>query len=251
YGLVAPGFEMADALARHLTGQPSAFAGADPSARLKLLGNDVASFGDPFAERGAARAIVYDDQLRGRYAKLVVSSDGARLYGGILVGDTSDYARLVQLTRSGQPLEAAELPMLARGEVGGEPSGDLQICSCNAVSAEQIRAAIRGQGASTVAQLKSCTRAGTGCGGCLPILGDLLSAELARRGAAIRRVLCEHFAHTRQELFEIVAARQIRTFAQLIAEHGSGRGCEVCKPTVASILASLHNEPILAEPHRP
>jgi nitrite reductase (NADH) large subunit len=253
YGLVAPGYDMVDALVKHLAGQPAAFAGGDMSARLKLLGTDVASFGDPFRDPESTRTIVYDDQLRGRYEKLVVSSDGSRLLGGILVGDTSDYARLVQLTRTGQALDQTHLPGFGRAtDTGPTALGDeLQVCSCNAVSAGAIRARIRADALTTVAEVKSCTQAGTGCGGCMPMVSDLLSAELVRRGVSAKRVLCEHFAHTRQELFEIVCARQIRTFDQLIAEHGTGIGCEICKPTVASILASLHNELILAEPHRP
>jgi len=253
YGLVAPGYEMADVLARHLTGQTAAFAGGDQSAKLKLLGTDVASFGDPFRDPGSAHTIVYEDQVRGRYEKLVVSRDGTQLYGGILVGDTSDYGRLVQLARGTQVLDATQLPAFGRGTstATAELADDLAVCSCNAVSAGAIRRSIRGEALSTVAQVKSCTKAGTGCGGCIPVVNELLSAELARRGAASRRVVCEHFAHTRQALFEIVAARRIRTFAQLIAEHGTGTGCEVCKPIVASILASLHNEPILDQAHQP
>jgi nitrite reductase (NADH) large subunit len=249
YGLVAPGYEMADVLARHLTGHPAAFTGIDPSARLKLLGTEVASVGDPFREPGSVRTIVYDDRLRGRYQKLVVSPDGTRLYGGILVGDTADYARLVELVRSDRALAASELPALGSAPATAVSSDELPVCSCNAVSAGAIRSAIRG-GAVSEAQIKSCTRAGTGCGGCLPSVHALLAAELARRGAQARQALCEHFAFTRQELFEIVAARRLHTFAQLIAEHGRGLGCEICKPTVASILASLYNEPILDEVHR-
>jgi nitrite reductase (NADH) large subunit len=253
YGLVAPGYDMADALARQLAGQSAAFAGADLSARLKLLGTDVASFGDPFQDPRSSKAIVYDDQLRGRYQKLVLSGDGTRLLGGILVGDTSEYARLVQLTRGSEPIDASHLPAFARASDGAAPaeiSDELQVCSCNAITAGAIRQAIRSESLTTIKEIKAKTSAGTGCGGCLPVVTDLLSVELARRGASVKRILCEHFAYTRQELYEIVAARGIHTFEHLIAEHGTGLGCEVCKPTVASILASVHNEPILDRRHR-
>jgi nitrite reductase (NADH) large subunit len=236
YGLVAPGYEMADVLAKRLAGQDAEFRGADMSAKLKLLGTDVASFGDPFRDPRSTKAVIFEDQLRGIYEKLVVSGD--RLVGGILVGDTSDYARFVQLARTGTPV-GGDLLALARTSEAPE-----LVCSCNNVLAGTIRTAIAG-GATTVAAIKACTKAGSGCGGCVPQITDLLSA------GAQRRVLCEHFAHTRQELFEIVASTRLRTFDELIARHGSGTGCEVCKPTVASILASVHNEPILAPPHRP
>jgi len=250
YGLVAPGYEMADVLAKRLAGLDAAFTGADQSTRLKLLGTDVASFGDPFTGGDSARTIGYEDQLRGVYQKLVIVGD--RLIGGVLVGDTSEYGRLLHLARSARPV-GDELPVLGRASGGTrtELPDDEQICSCNNVSAGALRTCVRGETAASVAELKACTKAGSGCGGCLPLVADLLQEELARAGRAVRRVLCEHFAFTRQELFEIIAATRVRTFDELLAAHGTGLGCEVCKPTVASILASIHNEPILDEAHRP
>jgi NAD(P)H-dependent nitrite reductase large subunit/NAD(P)H-dependent nitrite reductase small subunit len=250
YGLVAPGYEMAEVLARHLIGEDAAFRGADRSAKLKLLGTDVASFGDPFRDPRNTKVVAYEDQLRGVYQKLVLTPDGRQLVGGILVGDTQDYVRLVHLARTGVPVDGA-LPVFGRSAAASpELADDAPVCSCNHVLAGAIRAGIRAASLSTVAEIKGCTRAGTGCGGCLPVVADLLAAELARSGRAAKQVLCEHFAHSRQELFEIVAATGIRTFGALIDAHGTGTGCEVCKPTVASILASTYNEPVLAPPHR-
>ncbi|MES2789537.1 MAG: nitrite reductase small subunit NirD, partial [Planctomycetota bacterium] len=94
---------------------------------------------------------------------------------------------------------------------------------------------------------KKCTKAGSGCGGCMPLVTDILNAELRKAGRVVDQSLCEHFSHTRQELFQIVKVKGYRTFAELIAGHGRGAGCEICKPTVASILASLWNENILGE----
>ncbi len=124
------------------------------------------------------------------------------------------------------------------------------MCSCNNVSASTIRAKVREGGLASIAEVKSCTRAGTTCGGCVPLISDLLQAALVESGRAVKPRLCEHFAFTRQELFQVVATRRIRTFAQLIAEHGQGSGCEICKPAIASIFASVHNEPILDAAHR-
>jgi len=249
YGLVGPGYEMADVLAKRIAGHDAAFTGGDQSAKLKLLGTDVASFGNPFADDPGTRAIAFEDQLRGVYQKLIVTRDGMRLVGGILVGDTSEYGRLLHLTRAKQSLNG-DMPLFSRSTAqSSELPDDAQVCSCNNVNACTIRE--RARAGDTVAEIKKCTKAGTGCGGCLPLVTELFHAELARSGDTTKRVLCQHFAHTRQELFEIVAATQIRTFEQLLHAHGSGSGCEICKPTVASILASIHNEPILDAPHRP
>jgi nitrite reductase (NADH) large subunit len=254
YGLVAPGYEMADALARNLTGTDAVFAGSDASAKLKLLGTDVATFGDPFQDPAHTRVICLEDQVRGTYKKLVFRSDRRQLLGGILVGDAASYGSLLHWTRSkgtlSETLEEIGLSGNGSAAASGALPDDAHVCSCNSVSAKAIRRSIRDGSLVSMADVKACTRAGTGCGGCLPMVGDILQEELKASGRAVKPTLCEHFAFTRQELFQIVAARRIRTFSQLVAEHGQGSGCEICKPAVASILASVFNEPILDERHR-
>jgi nitrite reductase (NADH) large subunit len=252
YGLVAPGYEMADALAKNLTGGKAAFTGSDSSAKLKLLGTDVATFGDPFQDPAKSRVICSENQVRGTYKKLVLREDGRQLLGGILVGEAASYGSLLHLTRSGTVLSEAldELGLGGGSASPGSLPDEAQVCSCNDVSAKAIRLKIQEDGLESVAKVKACTRAGTGCGGCLPMVTDILQAELKKAGRAVKPVLCEHFAYSRQELFQIVAARKIRSFAELLASHGKGLGCEICKPAVASILASTHNEPILNDVHR-
>ncbi|HVH20708.1 MAG TPA: nitrite reductase large subunit NirB [Myxococcota bacterium] len=256
YGLVAPGYEMADALAWNLAtsgAEPRRFDGADLSTRLKLLGVEVASLGDPFAGGDAARAVVLQDLRRDVYAKLVLSDDASRLVGGILVGDASQYGRLLQLVRDGAalPEDAEALLFGARTPAGtAEAGGDdaAQVCSCNNVTRGALYAAIRDGGCDSVAALKKATKAGTGCGGCLPLVSQILGTELAAAGHATANALCEHFAYSRQELFQIVQVTGARSFESLCASHGQGDGCEICKPAVASILASLWNEPIQHQP---
>ena len=254
YGLVAPGYEMAEALARSLTGTPTTFTGGDLSAKLKLMGTDVASFGDPFVTGPRVRVISFEDQLRRTYKKLVVDAEHKHLLGGILVGDTKDYGRLQYLARSRSALSDGfdELGMTPGGAGGGNfvLPDEAQVCSCNNVTAGSIRGCVADADCVTVDRIKKHTRAGTGCGGCVPVVTDLLATQLAALGKAVKPRLCEHFALTRQDLFHIVASKRIRTFAQLVREHGQGDGCEVCKPAVASILASLWNEPVLKDEHR-
>ncbi|HEX9546420.1 MAG TPA: nitrite reductase large subunit NirB, partial [Acidimicrobiales bacterium] len=120
-----------------------------------------------------------------------------------------------------------------------------QVCACNNVTRAAITTAIRENGLTEVGQIKACTKAGTGCGACVPVVAELLAHELSAAGIETRRRLCEHFDLTRQELFDIVRVRRIRTFAELLATCGRGRGCEVCKPAVASMLASTNNGYIL------
>ncbi len=123
------------------------------------------------------------------------------------------------------------------------------ICNCNNVSKGAICAAIADGGLTTVGQVKAATKAGTGCGSCVPLCTAILHHELEKAGVTIDRSLCEHFPFTRQQLFDIVRVRQVRTFEELISGWGKGRGCEICRPAVGSMLASLWNEYVLDPAH--
>jgi nitrite reductase (NADH) large subunit len=244
YGLVAPGYAMAEVVADRLLGGAATFPGADLSTKLKLLGVDVASFGDAHGRSAGSLDVTFTDPATRVYAKLVLSDDARTLLGGVLVGDASAYPTL--RASVGGPLPGPPLALLApAGEAGAEAGlaalpGSAQVCSCNAVTKGQITDAIA-DGCADVAALKACTRAGTSCGSCVPMLKQLLSVS----GVRLSKALCEHFEHSRQELFDIVRVRGIRTFSQLVTEHGRGRGCDICKPAVASILASLGNGYVL------
>ena len=234
YGLVAPGNAAAEVVADRLLGGTAEFPGADLSTKLKLLGVDVASFGDSHATTDGALEVVLNDATKGTYAKLVVSDDASILLGGILVGDASAYGTLRPLVGHRLPADPASLIAPAGAEVGvGALPDGAQICSCNAVSKGAICTAIA-TGASNVPAIKGATAAGTSCGSCIPMLKRLLEAE----GVEQSKSLCEHFTQSRAELFQIVAATGIRTFSGMIAKHGVGAGCDICKPAVASILAS-------------
>jgi len=239
YGLVAPGYAMAEVLASRLSGGAASFTAADTSAKLKLLGVDVASFGDALATADGALEVTVNDPVARSYSKLVVSGDAKTLLGGVLVGDATRYAVLRPLV--GRPLPGDPVTMIApAGGAGQGPGvaalpGDAQICSCHGVSKSAICAAIADLGLASVGGIEDATKAGTGCGSCVPALKALLAAG----GVAVSGALCEHFSVTRAELFEIVRAEGISTFTELIGRHGHGRGCDVCKPAVASILASL------------
>lgn len=254
YGLVAPGYEMAEIAATNIVGQSRVFRGADLSTKLKLMGVDVASFGNCFADDKTARAITYEDPFRGSYKKLLFNLEGTRLLGGILVGDATEYSQLSLLAKSDQLLAMAPGEVLL-GRNGAQSAArmitsipnDAQVCSCNNVSKQQICSAIRERSLTSIEDVKSCTGAGTGCGGCLPLVVDLFKAQIKSSGKKVSDALCEHFVCSRQELFEIIKIKRIRTFDEVIRSHGRGQGCEICKPAVASILASLWNENVVEQ----
>lgn len=241
YGLVAPGYSTAEVVADRLLGGDAEFPGADLSTKLKLLGVDVASFGDAHATTPGALEVVLSDAAKGTYAKLVVSDDAKILLGGILVGDASAYGSLRPLVGRELPGDPAALISPAGEKPGaGTLPDDAEVCSCNGVTKGAICAAIA-EGACDIAQVKACTNAGTTCGGCLPTVKQLLASS----GVVLSKALCEHFEQSRAELFEIVRATGTRTFSALIAKYGKGSGCDICKPVVASILASTDSDHIL------
>ncbi|MEN0134343.1 MAG: nitrite reductase large subunit NirB [Rhodococcus sp. (in: high G+C Gram-positive bacteria)] len=241
YGLVAPGYTTAEIVADRLLGGAAEFPGADLSTKLKLMGVDVASFGDAHAQTPGALEVVLSDAAKGTYAKLVVSDDAKTLLGGILVGDASAYASLRPLVGRELPGDPASLISPAGEKPGaGSLPDDAEVCSCNGVTKGAICGAIA-EGACDIAQVKSCTNAGTTCGGCLPTIKQLLASS----GVVMSKALCEHFEQSRAELFEIVQATDTRTFSALISKYGTGSGCDICKPVVASILASTDSDHIL------
>ena len=258
YGLVAPGYHMAKVAAQHLTASGTAvFTGFDMSTKLKLLGVEVGSFGDAHATTRGSHAVAFSDSTAEVYKKLVLSADRKTLLGGVLVGDTSSYGGLHQLmlNKITLPPEPGDLILPVRE--GGKPAGmgpehlpdSATICSCHNVSKGSICSAITGQQLTEVGQIKSCTKAGTGCGSCVTLLKDILRAELKKTGVEVKNHLCEHFAHSRQELFHLVRIHKIRSYDELLTKHGSGHGCEICKPAVGSILATCWNDYILEKEH--
>lgn len=257
YGLVAPGYEMAETLAANLCGDARRFTGADLSTKLKLMGVDVASFGNYEPKPGEATSLVMEDPFDGIYKRLFFSPNGKKLLGGILVGDASEYGALSAFCKAGEDLPASPGEIMGTSGSGTSVLGGVesmpdsaQICSCNNVSKQEICQAIEEQELCSAGAVKACTSAGSGCGGCMPLVTDLFNAEMKKLGRTINTDLCEHFAYTRQELFEIIKIKKIRTFDALLSQHGKGDGCEICKPAVASIIASLFNETIIEENHQ-
>lgn len=287
FGLIAPGIEMADILAFNLTQAKvhsrRNFKRPDLSTKLKLLGVDVASFGDFFADRDglkvtmrkehtkkgkvnladanehestAVKALIYKDPFQSVYKKYLFSPDGKYLLGGMMIGDTKDYVKLVPLVKNQKALEVPPSQLiLGAGTQSDEDadklSNEVQICLCHNVSKGDITRLVRGQSCKSIGDVKSCTKAGTGCGGCMPLVQTIFNAEMRAMGSEVLNHLCPHFKHSRADLFNIIHVKKLRTFQQIMAACGrvsDSLGCEVCKPALGSILASLYNEHIIDKP---
>lgn len=256
FGLVAPGYQMAKVAVAHITGSDDQFTGADMSTKLKLLGVDVASIGDAQGRTPGAQSYIFSDGINQVYKRLVVSEDGTKLLGAVLVGDVEAYGTLQQICVNRMDLPAApEQLILPVSEGGTSPMMGVdalpdtaQICSCFDVTKGAICCSVQA-GVTTLGGIKESTKASTGCGGCSALVKQVLDSELTKLGVEVNNNICEHFAHTRQELADIVRIKKIKTYDELLDQHGHGLGCEVCKPAVGSILASFWNEYVLKPEH--
>ena len=251
YGLVAPGYAMADVLAARLCGADRTFDGRRPLDRAQAARRRRRELRRPVRGRVGRRG---RERVRRRAARDL--PEAPVLARGRAAGRRDPRGRRGALRRAARAVPRRRARDRASGGAavrrgpGGRRGG----------RGERRRADLRVQrrlarrdplrdrastSSTTVGGIKACTRAGTGCGGCVPQLTQILTRELERAGRTIDRNLCEHFAYTRQQLFEIVKIGRIKSFDALLASHGKGNGCEVCRPAVASILASRWNDPIL------
>ncbi|WP_375748251.1 nitrite reductase large subunit NirB [Vibrio sp. HN007] len=258
FGLVAPGYQMAKVAVSHILGDgsPAEFTGADMSTKLKLLGVDVASIGEVHGRTEGAQSYTYNDEIEQVYKRLIVSADGSKIVGAVLVGDAEAYGTLLQLKQNDMPLPSNPSVLILPNAAEDESSAmgidalpdSAMICSCFDVTKGDIKQAVA-SGCTTMAALKETTNASTGCGGCSALAKQVLDSELLSLGVEVNNDLCEHFAYSRQELSDIVRINQIKTFDELLEKYGSGLGCTVCKPAVGSILASFWNDYILENEH--
>jgi nitrite reductase (NADH) large subunit len=257
YGLVAPGYQMAQVAVDHITAsKASEFQGADMSTKLKLMGVDVASIGDAHGSTPGAQSYYYIDETKQVYKKIVVCSENKYLLGAVMVGEAEAYGTLLQLMLNKMVLPEFPDALILPSRDGKASAGigvdalpaTAQICSCNNVSKGDIVGAIDA-GCCEVGDIKSATKAATSCGGCTALVGQILKCELQKRGVEVKKDICEHFAYSRQELHHLVRVDKITSFDELLEKHGQGDGCDICKPAVASVLASTWNEYILKNNH--
>ncbi|KAI5857959.1 nitrite reductase [Tricharina praecox] len=274
FGLIAPGVEMADVLAFNLCQStlfggdqpPRAFRRPDLSTKLKLLGVNVASFGDYFADRDGPqeatespgiKALSYKDPFESVYKKYLFTADGKYLIGGMIIGDTKDYIKLVGMVKSKKPLEVPPSRFILGAKQDGEEDNpddlpdDTQVCSCHNVSKGDISKVVKDGTCTSVGEVKSCTKAGAGCGGCMPLVQQIFNAEMKAMGAEVKNYLCPHFEYSRADLFNIISVKKYTTLEEVmkaVGKYPDSLGCEACKPTLGNIFASLFNRHVMDKP---
>lgn len=290
FGLIAPGVEMADILAFNLTQAKvhsyRSFKRPDLSTKLKLLGVEVASFGDFFADRDGpkflplrtakktqqshdavksltdgpppspVKALTYKDPFQAVYKKYLFTLDGKYLLGGMMIGDTKDYVKLVPMVKNQKVLDVPPSQFILGASKGDDEGGDdleddTQICSCHNVTKGDVVNVVKDGSCKSLGDVKSCTKAGTGCGGCMPLVTSIFQKQMKSMGQEVKNHLCPHFNHSRMDLYNIISVKRLKTLQEVMKEAGNdpdSLGCEACKPTIGSIFASLYNRHVMDKP---
>ncbi len=251
YGLVAPGYEMAEIAVKQILGHKEHIMpeSIDMSTKLKLIGVDVASFGEPFMPAAKGHSIIFENKTQHLYKRINVSLDGKELLGGILVGDAADYNMLHQVYLNGMAIPEDPSQLILPASEGGSSFGSVldlpdtaQVCSCESVSKGDICSSITEGDCNNLGDVVTKTKATSGCGGCKPMVVDLVNETLKSLGKEVKETVCEHFNFSRQELYDLVKVNKVADYDEALNLFGEGNGCEVCKPLLASIFATITME---------
>jgi nitrite reductase (NADH) large subunit len=243
YGLVAPLYEQGKVLAATITGHKGPkYEGSVTAAKLKIMGVDVFSAGQ-YQDAAGLEVVRYEDPALGIYKKLTLRN--GRLAGVVLVGDVSDSHRYMEWLRSGADLSVHRKNLLFPSNtvpasdpgaaVAAMPDSET-ICGCMGVSKGAIIAAIHEKGLNSLAALKECTRASTGCGSCTNLCESLLRAVAPDYQQEVKRVLCKCLPYSQEQLREMIRTQRLRSVYEVLEIYGNGEGCEICKPALSYLV---------------
>lgn len=241
FGLVAPLMEQGKVLAAALCEvETKPFSASAPAAKLKIMGVDVFSAGETDDSKEGVESVRYEDPSFGIYKKLLLRYN--KLVGVVLVGDASDSHRYVEWMRSGEDL-SAQRKNLFFPPAGADSGLDVAqmpdsetVCGCHGVSKGEIITAIHERGVNTMAQLKECTKASTGCGSCSGLCEGLLKAVAPEFEEDGRRVLCGCVPFSQEQLRDIIRSQKLKSVQEVLDVYGDGHGCQVCKPALSYLV---------------
>ncbi|GLB60550.1 nitrite reductase large subunit NirB [Cytobacillus sp. NCCP-133] len=249
YGLVAPLYEQGKVLAKHICGVETApYKGSVLSTQLKVSGVEVFSAGD-FLEDKEKKALKIFDDYEGVYKKMVFR--GNQIVGAVLFGDSQEGNRLFSLIKKQADIsETAKVSLLQPvGQDTGdslvaEMSSEETVCGCNGVSKGRIIESIQAEGCTTVDQIKACTSASRSCGGCKPLVADLLQHTLgADFDRSIQKeAICSCTSLSRDEVVEEIRSKGLTHVKEVMNVLGwvSEEGCSKCRPAINYYLGMVH-----------
>ncbi|KPA23583.1 Nitrite reductase (NAD(P)H) [Shimia sp. SK013] len=242
FGLVAPIFDQAKVIAKTLAGEQAAFSNKEVATKLKVTGCDLFSAGD-FADAEGREDIVFRDPARGVYKRLVIEDN--RIVGAVMYGDTADGNWFFGLIKDREDIsEMRDTLIFGPAYQGGSPldpmaavaalPDDTEICGCNGISKAQIIAAIN-NGAHTLDAVKSTSKAGSSCGSCVGLVGDLLGFTLGDEfKMPEKEVVCKCTDLSHDDVRKLIVAKELKSIPQAMQELDwkTTCGCHVCRPAL-------------------
>ncbi|MBE1445866.1 NAD(P)H-dependent nitrite reductase large subunit [Paenibacillus sp. OAS669] len=244
YGLVAPLFEQGAVLAKHLCGlHVEPYQGSVISTKLKISGVDVFSAGE-FQDTPGLDVIRMQDQWKKTYKKVLLRDN--RIVGCVLFGDISDSAQLFKWVKAHEPMTREIHEQLVGSThvegtdslafVSAMPSDEI-VCGCNGVTKGMIVQAITDHGLSTVEEIKRCTGASRSCGGCKPMVEQILTLTLGDQykgsGNAVETV-CSCTSHSREDVIAAIREKRLTHVREVmnVLEWHNPEGCTKCRPAI-------------------
>lgn len=249
YGLVAPLYEQAKVLAKHICGiETKPYEGSVLSTQLKVSGVEVFSAGD-FNESEEKKAIKVFDEQDGIYKKIVLR--GNQIVGAVLFGDSSEGNRLFSMIQKEADIsETSKISILqplsqeAGTSITAAMSDDEIICGCNGVSKGAIIQAIQEKGCSSTDEIKACTGASRSCGGCKPLVEEILQHTLGSDfdASAQKEAICGCTTLSRDEVVEEIKAKGLSHTREVMNVLGwkTPEGCSKCRPALNYYLGMIN-----------
>ncbi|KAF1340830.1 NADPH-nitrite reductase [Bacillus subtilis] len=249
YGLVAPLYEQAKVLAKHICGiETKPYEGSVLSTQLKVSGVEVFSAGD-FNESEEKKAIKVFDEQDGIYKKIVLR--GNQIVGAVLFGDSSEGNRLFSMIQKEADIsETSKISILqpldqqAGTSITAAMSDDEIICGCNGVSKGAIIQAIQEKGCSSTDEIKACTGASRSCGGCKPLVEEILQHTLGSDfdASAQKEAICGCTTLSRDEVVEEIKAKGLSHTREIMNVLGwkTPEGCSKCRPALNYYLGMIN-----------
>ncbi|WP_435169274.1 nitrite reductase large subunit NirB [Paenibacillus glycanilyticus] len=252
YGLVAPLYEQGSILAKHVAGlETESYQGSSVATKLKISGVDVFSAG-VFAETSEHRVLLRQDSWKGTYKKVILQ--GNRIVGAILYGDVNDSALLTRCVRDEADMTDELYEQLygngnccggaSKASVDAMPDDEI-VCGCNGVTKGAIVRGIREEGWTTVDQIKASTGATRSCGGCKPLVEQLLQYALgdgykAAEGAKIG--ICGCTTLSRDQIIEAIREKRLMHVREVMSvlSWQQPEGCSKCRPALNYYLGMLY-----------
>jgi nitrite reductase (NADH) large subunit len=247
YGLVAPLYEQAQVAADVLTGVSpnSLYLGSRPATKLKVMGVELVSMGRAADVQPGDEVLRYSEPGSGVYKKLVIRE--GQLVAGCLLGDTAHAGTLMDLFQRGADLPARRSDLLFPSQGAGVPDArtipnEALICSCHQVPKATILEAIGG-GRCSVSTIAACTKAGTGCGGCKPLVQELVEIYAGNSAPDPRDSwYVPGVPFAKPDLVREILARRLKSVSAVFRELAGGDEDPASKMGLASLLKQIWND---------